>query len=214
MHPYSDFLFCKNNFFANPDTVLTLANSLEYDVTSKSFPGIRTENIAISNNPMCSKFADTFIESIVTQIYKDIVSMTIDIRFHKYPLYSQTVTDPFNQGWVHTDHELLAGVCYLNKGTIDLSSGTSFFEAKLHNIPDPPIIREEFNKNLSIDKNVYDNAVQSYNSLFKKTLTVGNMYNRLVTYDSKIFHKPENFYTGSVESRTTLLFVISEYTCR
>jgi hypothetical protein len=214
MHPYSDFLFCKNNFFVDPDTVLTLANSLEYNVTSESFPGVRTENIATSNNPACLKFANSFIESLVSQIYKDIVSMTIDIRFHRYPLYSQTANDPFNQGWAHTDHELLAGVCYLNKGVVNFSAGTSFYIPKIPNIPDISNIRKDFNKNLPVDQNMYANAVTSHNSLFEKTLTIGNMYNRLVTYDSKIFHKPDNFYIGNSEVRTTLLFVISEYVCR
>ena len=214
MHPYSDFLFCKNNFFKNPNTVLALADSLKYSVTSESFPGVRTENIATSNNSMCMNFANSFIESLVTQIYKDIVSMTIDIRFHRYPLYSQTINDPFNQGWVHTDHELLAGVCYLNKEIANFSAGTSFYTPKTSCIPNIAAIREDFNKNLPVDQNIYANAVTSHNSLFEKTLTIGNMYNRLVTYDSKIFHKPDNFYIGNSEVRTILLFVISEYVCR
>jgi hypothetical protein len=214
MHPYSDFLFCKDNFFKNPNTVLALADSLDYTVTSESFPGIRTENIATSNNSMCLNFANDFIESLVTQIYKDIVSMTIDIRFHRYPLYSQTINDPFNQGWVHTDHELLAGVCYLNKGIANFSAGTSFYAPKTFDIPTISDIREEFNKNLPVDQTMYSDAVTSHNSLFEKTLTIGNIYNRLVTYDSKIFHKPDNFFIGNAESRTTLLFVISDYVCK
>jgi hypothetical protein len=214
MHPYSDFLFCKNNFFVDPDAVLELADSLEYTVTSKSFPGVRTENIATLNNSMCLNFANSFIESLVTQIYKDIVSMTIDIRFHRYPLYSQTINDPFNQGWVHIDHELLAGVCYLNKEIVNFSAGTSFYTPKTSNIPNVATIREDFNKNLPVDQTMYADAVTLHNSLFEKTLTVGNMYNRLVTYDSKIFHKPDNFFIGNAESRTTLLFVISDYVCK
>jgi len=214
MHPYSDFLFCKDNFFKNPSTVLALADSLDYTVTSESFPGIRTENIATSNNSMCLNFANDFIESLVTQIYKDIVSMTIDIRFHRYPLYSQSISDPFNQGWVHTDHELLAGVCYLNEEVANFSAGTSFYMPKTSDIPTISDIREDFNKNLPVDRTMYSNAVTSHNSLFEKTLTIGNMYNRLVTYDSKIFHKPDNFFIGNAESRTTLLFVISDYVCK
>jgi hypothetical protein len=72
-------------------------------------------------------------------------------------------------------------------------------------------------KNLAIladKKDITKNVAIRRTSLFEKTLTIGNMYNRLVTYDSKIFHKPDNFFIGNAEFRTTLLFVISDYVCK
>ena len=212
-HFYSDFFFCKNNFFNNADRIIDFASSLDYNFTDKSFPGTRTENLSTLNDNSCIEFSNMFAQKLVNEVYTNITSMSIDIRFHKYPLYSQDKLNPINSGWVHTDHEMLAGVLYLNEVN-DFDSGTSLYTPNNSILP-PNVIREAFNVNpLETDNALYVEHLQKHNGQFSETLKAGNLFNRLITYDSKIYHKPNNYFIGNNDNRLTLLFVISNYECK
>lgn len=211
-HFYSDFLFCKNNFFKDPNSVAEFAESLDYNFTDKSFPGTRTENIALLDDPKCVEFSNLFIRKLVSEIYTNIVSMTIDIRFHKYPCFSSTSGNVLNSGWSHIDHEVLAGVLYLNKGEF-FEAGTSIFTTST--IPQQAdVIREQFNiDSNSVDADLYSKKLLEHNSQFTESVKVGSQFNRLITYDAKMYHKPNDYYIPDQNNRLTLLFVISEYEC-
>jgi hypothetical protein len=208
-HFYSDFIFCKNNFFQNPKRILDFANSLEFSYKHKGFPGTRTENLAMSDQPECKDFANFFVAKLLNEVYTNILEVTIDIRFHKYPVYNDS---SLNTGWVHIDdNELLAGVLYLNNNFESFNAGTSFFTPK-HEITAPDEIRENFNLDstaVNIDK--YKESLVSHNDQFNETIKVGNLYNRLITYDSNIFHKPNDYCINNMDNRLTLVFVISKY---
>lgn len=211
-HYYSDYVISKNNFLDNPEYVLGLSNSLDFDFIDKSFPGKRTENIGLIDNNDCQEFTEYFIKKLVSTIYPKIKSLVIDLRFHKSDTFSNDPDDLINTGWIHTDHELLAGLVYLNSEVQDFSSGTSMFTPKSKNVSSPDQIRERFNqdyKNVDIDK--YKKSLVEYNDQFCESLKVGNEFNRLVTYDSKIYHRPNNYFIFTNNTRLTLLFVISEY---
>jgi len=211
-HHYSDYVISKNNFFDNPNYVIELSKSLDYNFVDKSFPGRRTENIGLIDSKICQDFTEHFIKKLVSTIYTKIKSLTIDIRFHKTNSFSDDPTDIINTGWIHTDHELLAGLIYLNPNLKDFSSGTSIFNPKVKNISLPEKIREDFNQNYKgVDLNKYKKALTDYNDQFSESLRVGNEFNRLITYDSKIYHKPNNYVVSKNDDRLTLLFVISEY---
>jgi hypothetical protein len=211
-HHYSDYVISKNNFFDNPNYVIELSKSLDYNFVDKSFPGRRTENIGLIDSKICQDFTEHFIKKLVSTIYTKIKSLTIDIRFHKTNSFSDDPTDIINTGWIHTDHELLAGLIYLNPNLKDFSSGTSIFNPKVKNISLPEKIREDFNQNYKgVDLNKYKKALTDYNDQFSESLRVGNEFNRLITYDSNIYHKPNNYVVSKNDDRLTLLFVISEY---
>jgi hypothetical protein len=108
---------------------------------------------------------------------------------------------------------MLAGVLYLNDVN-DFESGTSFYSPNRSILP-PNLIREEFNIDpVTTDNAEYINHLQRHNRQFSETLKAGNLFNRLITYDSKIYHKPNNYFIGNNDNRLTLLFVISDYECR
>lgn len=207
-HLYSDFFYCKNNFFNDPDLVVKLAESLPYTNTGRIFPGARTIDLALSPDPVHQDFVKSFVDKLITEIYTNISHVHISVCFHKYPKYEN---QDLNNGWIHTDHEMLAGVVYLNKDVEDFTAGTSVYSSPDHvNMPD--IIREEFNLDpASVDTNTYLSAQSTHNSQFKETIRVGNLYNRLITYDTKLSHKPNNYAINCGEHRLALLFVILDY---
>ena len=208
-HFYSDFIFCKNNFFQNPIHILDFANSLEFSYKFKGFPGSRTENLALSDNPACKDFSNFFITKLFNEVYTNIIEATIDIRFHKYPNYNDS---KLNIGWTHIDNnELLAGVVYLNKNLENFETGTSFCLPNTTVNP-PSDIREQFNVDpISVNVDQYREALASHNNQFNETIKVGNLYNRLITYDSSLYHKPNSYYINNTDNRLTLVFVISNY---
>ena len=207
-HLYSDFVFCKNNFFNDPDAVLKLAESLPYDNTGRIFPGSRTIDLALSPDPLHQNFVKLLVDKLITEIYTNISHVQISVCFHKYPKYNN---QNLNTGWIHTDPEVLAGVVYLNKNAEDFTAGTSLYTAP-ENVTMPSIIREEFNiDHTSIDTNAYVSAQAEHNSQFKETIQLGNLYNRLITYDAKLAHKPNNYAIDHDDNRLALLFVISDY---
>lgn len=211
-HYYSDYVISKNNFFDDPEHVLELSNSLDFNFIDNSFPGKRTENIGLIENKVCQEFTEHFIKKLVSTIYPKIKSLVIDLRFHKIDIFSNDSDNLINTGWIHTDHELLAGLVYLNFGVSDFSSGTSMFTPKSKNIAAPDRIREQFNQDhKSVDIDKYKKLLFEYNNQFYESLKVGNEFNRLVTYDSKIYHRPNNYFISTDNTRLTLLFVISEY---
>ena len=208
-HFYSDFIFCKNNFFQKPDRIVDFANSLEFSHTHKSFPGTRTENLLTVDNEECNDFANFFIRKLLNEVYTNITDLNIDIRFHKYPILDD---NSLNEGWIHIDnYDLIAGLVYLNTDFEDLSAGTSFFTSP-ETLNPPDNIREDFNEDFkSVDITKYKDALSTYNSQFKKTIAVGNLYNRLITYDSYLYHRPTNYSIKTGNSRLILVFTISSY---
>jgi hypothetical protein len=207
-HLYSDFVYCKNNFFNNPDAVLQLAESLPYPNTGRLFPGTRTVDLALSSDPNHQEFVKSLVDKLITEIYTNISHVQISVHFHKYPKYQD---QELNTGWIHTDYEMLAGVVYLNKDANDFTAGTSLYTGP-ENPTMPSVIREEFNLDSnSVDIKDYLSKQKDHNSQFKETIQIGNLYNRLITYDAKLAHKPNNYAINHPDNRIALLFVISDY---
>jgi len=64
---------------------------------------------------------------------------------------------------------------------------------------------------LHVDIGKYKTSLASHNNQFNETIKVGNLYNRLVTYDSRLFHKPNSYYINHTDNRFILAFVILNY---
>jgi len=44
-----------------------------------------------------------------------------------------------------------------------------------------------------------------------ETIKIGNRFNRLIAYDSKMWHRPNSFVTSNNTERLTLLFFVSQF---
>ena len=208
-HFYSDFIFCKNNFFQNPKRITDFANSLDFNFKHNAFPGNRTENLAVSTDNDCKDFSNFFAKKLCNEVYTNITDLYIDIRFHKYPVFDDL---DLNTWWTHIDNnELLAGLVYLNEGVEKIDAGTSFF-TPTGTVKDPDNIRKQFNEDHNlINLYNYKNCLSMHNDQFRENIKIGNLYNRLITYDSNIYHRPTNYFINNTENRLILVFVISKY---
>ena len=207
-HVFKDMMFCKDNFFVNPDKVLSLFEQ-ETFFKSTAYPGSRTNNLLESANEQSRNFGLFFAKKICDEIFTGIHGLMIDVRFHVNQVYSNETA---NQGWIHSDEADLAGLVYLSKNECSLDTGTSLFvkdTAGDFAVKDFPS-RQEFNvSGMPTDQYIADLSANHTN--FTETVRVGNVYNRLVAYDANIFHRPNKYNLDSSEVRKSIVFFIREF---
>jgi hypothetical protein len=207
-HPLAGTVVCKNNFFNNPNKVLELSKRQTYDKCDR-FPGKRTINLLQSTDPETRNFAVFFAKKIANEVFPGISQFVIHISFHINEVFDDNVA---NTGWIHNDDVTLAGLVYLNPSETNFNSGTSIFLKKGNqdfSTTDFPS-RKTFNIS-NIVTEEYKQDLKNNHANFEETIKVGNVFNRLIAYDSNLWHRPNTFKTLDNELRTTLLFFIDGY---
>lgn len=204
-NPFSNYLICRDNFFNSPDKIVDLSHKQEYFRTI-AFPGVRTENLLNSQDEETRNFALFFANKIKAEVFPGIHKFIIDIRFHINETYS---IEEANVGWIHSDPSDLAGLVYLNRDEKNFFSGTSMFLKKTDEIFSQKDFesRNKFNLHNEISQEYLDEIKKNW-AEFDETVRVGNVYNRLVAYDSTMYHRPNTYVTSTKEPRRTLLFFI------
>jgi hypothetical protein len=207
-HPLAGSVICKNNFFNNPDKVLALSKRQTYE-KSERYPGKRTINLLESTDSETKEFAVFFAKKIAREVFPGISQFVIHISFHINELYSD---DEANIGWIHNDDVTLAGLVYLNSNETNFNSGTSIFLKKgLENFSIPDFQSRKLFNTTSVVTEDYKQDLKNNHSHFEETMRIGNVYNRLIAYDSNLWHRPNTFKVDVDEPRTTLLFFIDQY---
>jgi hypothetical protein len=208
MHPYKNTIVCKNDFFKNPDKVLSLFDSQSYN-KSVAFPGVRTNNLLESTDPSTKNFALFFAQKICDEVFPGIHKLSIDVGFHINQVYTdQTV----NHGWIHSDDsEGLAGVVYMSKDEKSLDTGTSIFTKKImenFKVGDFES-RQKFNVS-GVPTDQYIEDLETNHNAFVENLRVGNIYNRLIAYDAILYHRPNRYNLDCKELRKSIVFFIRD----
>jgi hypothetical protein len=205
---FDNYMICKNDFFKNPDKVLALFSKQQF-FNSPSYPGIRTHNLLESVDEETRNFGLFFAQKIADEIYPGIYGFMIDVRFHINQVYNETKV---NEGWIHCDDADLAGVVYMTKEELSLKTGTSMFIKSTEG--DFPVkdfnSRQEFNVT-GVPTETYITDLESNHKHFTETLRVGNLYNRLISYDAKIYHRPNRYNLESVVPRKSIVFFIKGF---
>ena len=206
---------CVDNFFDNPKAVRELAYSLERSPSPEgNWPGSRTDALHI----VAPEYYNFFSKKLFSLFYNfnlQTTSWEISTYFQFIEPYSQNKS--VNVGWVHKDDDTtLSGLIYLNENA-PLNCGTSLFIPK--NIGAIPINGEAkhnfFKLKDSISEEEYVKKLEENNALFTETVTVNNIYNRMICYDGANYHRANSFMCDSSEPRLTQVFfahkVISDW---
>lgn len=198
---------CIDNFFEDPKAIRELAYSLERSSDPEGmWPGERTKML----HEVLPEYSDFFNAKLMRTFYdfrKHQVSWQIESYFQFIDPYGASAE--INEGWVHKDKDcVFAGVVYLNEKP-EITAGTSLFARNavytdaIHN----QIKHEFFKDSGSVDEKTYIEKLKENNSLFTETLTVGNVYNRMVCYDGAHYHKANSFLCGDEPRLTQVFFV-------
>ena len=192
-----------DDFLDDPDYVLDLAETVEYnDPDYTNHPGVASKN---KIHELDQELFDIILQKIFGY-YWDLnnpVKFRVDMEFQKI--------EKNGIGIIHLDTThgaLAAGVIYLNQD-IDRDTGTSFYKLtdpdykiKQHEFLDP-IARYHAGEHVD----GLDNICEKHYNMFEETMRVQNQYNRLVTYDSNVWHTATSY---GDQTRYTLRFFINE----
>lgn len=208
------FSVCVDNFFKNPDEIRDYGLSLPMDDTGVSaVAGVRTTGLTKLN----PSFTDTITQKILASYYDTPVEyQNVHMIFQKVPNISENKDSYQNQGWTHhdggSDYTKLAGIVYLTPN-ISLDAGTSLFKLK-----NPGGDTQSEYEDI---RGVYfrgeyppemERKHREWNEKFEETARFQNVYNRMVCYDGREFHRANNFYSHG-DPRFTLVFFISGIKC-
>lgn len=196
-----------DNFFRNPDLIRKLALSLNYAPDDKGrWPGQRSEQLHTIDYELFMSIMLKIMSIYTDFAYSNVTWENASLYFHKI---NDTGDKELNKGWIHIDQDFeLAGLCYLNPGVNDINTGTS-----LHSIEDHHKYERHYYKHLyyrgdNVDINDYKKELKEHNDKYTETMRISNVYNRMITYDTKEHHClngiPEN------EERLTMLLFMSD----
>lgn len=205
---------CVDDFYSNPKQIRDFALSLDYNKLPGNYPGERTNNLHRINRSFFDSFCSRLFSILFDYDYTRI-EWTVSTYFQKIYPYSQEKQSKLNTGWQHVDIEYAAsGVIYLNEIS-DLDSGTSFYRLKNTNTQEnlDYTLRDILYSNKEIDYDEYMNSIKKHDSKFEKTAEFKNVFNRMIMYQSDIYHKESNFFANTFEPRLTQVFFISDLTC-
>jgi hypothetical protein len=185
-----------DNFYSNPMEVREFALKQDFYVTGGSkFPGYRTQSYATDE-----------VKDLI-QSYIEPYGMEIDTWNNKPDDYNGTFhyTTAENRSWIHMDNnerEYMAGVLYLTPNA-PFSAGTGFFRPKINEetepLPDIPLShgylvrpgwppgfcpRRGFRVGAWPDGRFYCMDMTKWELVDR----IGNVFNRLVIYNSNIWH--------------------------
>lgn len=207
-HRFTDYLIVKDDFFNNPNAVYDISLKQKYS-KSEVYPGLRTENLLDSADQDTREFAVFCAQRIKFDVFPGLTSFMLDIRFH---INESFVGTDANQGWIHADPSDLAGLVYLTPGEESFDHGTSIFiKNTKENFSELDFSsRLDFNLNNQVTP-TYINELKNNWSSFTETVRVGNKFNRMVAYDAKSYHRPNQYSTASGEPRRSLLFFIQGF---
>lgn len=192
-----------DNFFKNPEKVLNLSNkcSFEKDPEGK-WPGTRSNFLHNINYNFFNLFHKKIFALLYPNNFQDI-TFTASTTFQKIDgkVYN-------NDGWVHNDPCELTAIVYLSHHN---DCGTSLWEPKLYETAINSEQKIKFHKEelSSVDAKSF---LEENNSLFNKTLTIKSKFNRLLLFDSRIYHSAEKFYDPNfTNDRLTIISFIDNF---
>lgn len=205
-HPFIDYLICRNNYLEDP----YLAVDLSFKQTfrkNEQYPGYRTENLLSLQDFETKTFAENFSNRISNDVFPGIFNYSMSLYFH----INETNSNEFlNQGWIHKDSSLLAGLIYLTPEENNFDSGTSIFAGNNTETLNDIEIRKKYNMSGEATDEYLNSLKNNWNN-FQETVRIGNVFNRLIAYDSKMYHRPNRYSTSVGKPRLSLLFFISRF---
>lgn len=197
-----------DNFLVDPDYIRKWALSQDFfpDPVGR-WPGLRTKALYELNSGLNEyinrKYFSLFFDLSKVKVYWEVQS------------YFQLITKEFDEGWVHTDPgTILTGVVYLTPNA-ELNSGTSIYRRKYYDNfgikEEQQFMKEKFQDYVSMSgKNSVD-VRKINNDSFEETIRINNVYNRLLTFDSYLYHRANHFQGEEKEnSRLTLVIFVDK----
>jgi hypothetical protein len=178
-----------DNFYENFNEIKKYAFNLEYFKKEIfTMPGNQTKFLGEINPLLFNKCTKKLLSIFYNRKIINHINFECKTKFEKIFPYGKNYN---KEGWIHSDDEnKLSAILYLN-GVYE--EGTSFYINKNLGVPDYSLMKykHELFKENNPNVDEYNNALLRHNSQFKEILKVPLIENRLVIFDSSIFHKSD-----------------------
>ena len=116
-----------DDFFDDPDSVVSLSETMEFSLKNPQWPGVRTQDL----RKHAPNVKDMFVKHICDNYPRlNPFELNRDFRsgFQKITSFSKDQYDLKNKGWAHRDTNTQgAGIIYLNKNP-EPDTGTVFYK--------------------------------------------------------------------------------------
>ena len=180
-------LIVVDNFYGNPNQLREFVLKQEF-VVEGNFPGMRTKSFA---NQSLKDVIQKYIEPFSGKIIDFPMPTNTNINNKIYNGAFQYTTSR-DRSWVHIDgYNNWAGIIFLTPDA-PLSSGTGFYQ-----FYDGTSNEDEMIKNNS--KHNIDSFSQD-TTKWKLVDQVGNVFNRLILFNSKRYHMSMDYFGDSIEN--------------
>ena len=184
-----------DNFYDNFDQIKKLTNSIEYHKKQiYTMPGVESKPLHEIHPLLFNQACERILALFFNRHTIKNMNWFCESKFEKITPYGENYN---KRGWVHNDDaNKLSAILFLQG---DEDEGTSFYsnnDLGMMN-KDRLFVKELLHKGEKINPDEYNFYLKEHNKNFKKILTVPNIPNRIVLFDSSILHAADGL--GSVE---------------
>ena len=207
-----------DNFFSKPEEVVKFANSFEYKKGPNGFwPGKRSEELHINHNQFFNSFLTKLFALFFDYNHTKVSWSEVGMYFQKTRAFDpKDKNNILNTGLIHQDGDYpIVGLVYLTAGA-DVDSGTSIMIPNnkykyREDLAEKKVVLYKKSQNELTEKDLedYKKLIIDTNKNFDESVRFNNIFNRLITYTGKDFHKCNSFYSGK-EERLTLVFFVKK----
>ena len=170
-----------DNFYSNPNQVREYILQQDFSVIG-NYPGKRTKS-----------FATEELKNIFQNYVRPFGGNITDFPMQNTTEYNGAFqyTTCLDRSWVHIDgYNNWGGIIYLTPNA-PLSSGTGFFQFEDGSI-------DQIDQNLMQNKDKMSNYYQDMTK-WKLVDRIGNVYNRLILFNSKKFHMSMDYFGKDIQ---------------
>lgn len=191
-----------DDFFEDPDSIRAFALAQQYQKDEQGrWPGLRAAPLEQLNNQLFQHVCHRMLS-----VFWDVGN--IPLHWSAYGTFQQ-VSREYGEGWIHQDADsLITAIVYLTPNS-STGAGTSIYRRKNITVPLNPNY-EVAKRTAYLSGNMtsldYTHALTATNAQYEETVRVNNLYNRLLIFDSKLYHGVPAFDTGGSERLTLTLF--------
>lgn len=184
-----------DGFLDDPDGMRELALSQEYSYDEEGrWPGKRSK-------PLHEIAPHLYYPFMNKQLYT-FYSRETKFQYRAISQF-QLIDENYNYGWIHTDPDIITTILYLSPNN---TCGTSLYK-KTDYVKDFKHLSDKKNAYLSHTDNI--EGLKKNNEMFEETVNIKGEYNRLLMFDSRLYHGAHKYFGSDIEStRLTLVTFI------
>ena len=199
-----------DNFFEDPDAIVKMAEEMKfYNPNTGNWPGMRTKQISVEEPRFFNYFGNKlhllFVDSVPEY-------WNMQCHFQKINPFCEDKYSKRNRGWIHQDHDCwFGGIVYLTKNP-EPDTGTSIYKAKngySFQMAEEISMKEKIYRSEEVDDKEYDRAYDTMRDQYEETVSVANVYNRMLLFSGNTHHGVQTF--GTTPRLTLNFFGIGQF---